>query len=269
MNKTLKIVLGAAMLSSLVMSAAFAGENAGGSCKLGWLAANGTMKPAINETACVPKMGVTAKGLTRLRGIDVQLYINGAGGVLPPSWQWWVDNVAMTNGCAAGSESPVLGFKTSGAQAAIDSIYNAFSQAPILVASTAQNGNQYYNVNSCLTPHGVGMIWFAAAGTSSVTRAASKTYGLCSLAVDQNSGCAGDCSDPQPVCINLQFRQPCGDPGNPRGAVVGVTDTNGAYDFLAATPGSSFLTWMGGNATCPGVTAIKTGTWGQLKRAYR
>lgn len=266
MNKILKIMVGAALLTCVVAGAAFAGDNAGATGKLAWLDATNKVKPGTNEMDCLPKMGMTATGLTRFRGADVQLYINGASGNLPPSWQWWIDAVTATVGCADGQTTYGQGFRTTGAaHPPADSIYNAFTGVPGL--ATGQGAAMYYNVNPCLTPHNVGLIWFAAAGTGAVVRPASKTFGLFSLIVNQNSGCPGGCSQVEPVCINVAFRQPCSDPANPRGTVFGVTDSQNKYDYLSVA--QSYLTWGGTSSTCPGVTAVKTGTWGQLKKAYR
>jgi len=268
MNKTLKIVAGAALLTCVVAGAAFAGQNAAGTGKIAWLDGSNKVKAGTNENGCTPKMGIIANGLSRFRGADVQLYINGASGNLPPSWQWWVDALTSTQGCASGGQTYAQGFRTTGAQPAADSIYNAYTQAPSVPGqATGQAGSMLYNNGPCLTPHGVGLIWFAAAGTSGVVRAPSKTWGLFSLVMDQNSGCPGDCASPEPVCINVAFRQPCADPANPRGSVIGVTDANNVYDYLPVA--QSYLTWGGTSSTCPGVTAVKAGTWGQLKKAYR
>ena len=127
MNKLLKIGMGAVVLTCLVAGAASAGQNAGATGRLDWINANGTPQTGAgnrNTNDCVPKLGMSAIGLTRLRGADVQLYVNGPGGVLPPSWQY------NSGGCNDSGQLFGEGYKTSGAQAAADSVYNAWTTSP-------------------------------------------------------------------------------------------------------------------------------------------
>lgn len=265
MNKLLKIAVGAAALTALTASMAFAGANAGATGRLIWLTSGKKDTKAANHdnVGCTPLMGFTTTGLKSMKGADVQLVLNGVGGTVPDSWQYW--STADANGCAFGANVSATGFASTGAGAAADSIYNGF--ASVTGVATSQGGAEYYGNDPCLSPHGVATIWFSAAGAAGANKVSTKTYGLYTLSVDQNTGCAGDCSSPAGVCILVNYRLPCGQQTG--GTFFQLLDAANAIDQCSVAANSSYLTWnAASNAACPGVTAVKATSWGSLKKMY-
>lgn len=271
MNKLLKIAVGAAALTALTVSLASAGLNAGATGRLMWLTTQNkdTKDACRNSNDASPVLGFAALGVKNLRGCDLQLLLNGVDGQVPPSWQWWSSADGSSSGCAAaaGANTYARGFNSTGAAPAADSLYNGWVGVPGV--ADAQSGTQYYQVNPCLTPHNVALIWFTSAGTNGANKVASKRYGLYKLGVDQNSGCPGDISDPKGVCIIANFRLPCQDPLNPRGYKFQLLDGGNNIDDCVVESAFTFLTWMAPCDTrCPGVTPAAPESWGKLKNMY-
>jgi hypothetical protein len=271
MNKLLKIAVGAAALTALTVSMASAGLNAGATGKLLWIGSNNKSTNLRDNVTCTPTIGFATTGLKNMKGADVQLIMNGVLGSVPPSWQWWSSPDGSSLGCAAAASATTYfrGFSSTGVGAAADSIYNAWTGVPGQAGS--QDGAEYYQYTGdpCVTPHGVAVIWFSASGTNGVAKVASKTYGLFKLSIDQNSGCPGDCSDPAGVCILVNYRLPCNDPANPRGAKFVLVGSDNNTDDCVVPAGLTYLTWnANNNPACPGVTPAATSSWGSLKHMY-
>ena len=259
----MKILLPLVLLAGCVLciaAPAHAGLNAGGTGALYWQ--NGTSAGLANRksTLDVMQIVVTVKGVSNFRGADVQLLVNGAGGMAPDAWNF------TTTGCNAGNMTTWIGGR-GGAYP------NLFTSAPELQGTQTSQNWMLSDPSSCLTPHGVFLLWLCSAGAAGVARDPGTEYGVWAVKFDLsvNRGqCAGDPGDPNgttAVCINPNERIPCNDVQ--RGAVLEILDGNDVIDYLPFAAGKALLTWGPNENFCPGVTPAAGLTWGQLRKLYR
>lgn len=268
MNKLLKIGMGVLAITALSAGLACAGTNPAVQANLYWLVANSGACPVVSngDLNCAgttdPKLIVTVKGLNTVRGWDVQLIVEGSGGALPASWQ------AQSGGCAASRFNSTNG----------SGFNNCYNAASLWISGLAQGQAAMYFNNSCLAPGGVALLWLEAAGAAydGVTNGPidpNEEIGLTSFDLDQSGGtigagkCAGNCTHGNsPVCIYPWYRVPCDSPN--RGFSAAILDANGNVDQAPFNPLHRYLTYNAPfNPACPTGTAVRTTTWGALKKA--
>jgi len=264
MTKLLTITICVAMLVTLA-GAAFAGQNAGGSAKFYWMTSTSVASTLRNSTASTPRGLVTCTSVTMFRGADVQIYVNANDqSGLPAAWQ------TEAGGPAEGMFTPKIGGWMSGSA----TIYpNIFTASPALPgAAVGQDGSLLYGIigtGGCVAPHSVGVIWLSDAGSGGVARTGTKEYGVFGFTIDLSSGNAnhGNVDDPVAVCLNTNWRLPCG--SGEHGSVVVIVDGSAVKDYEALSSGYQWLTWGGTSGNCPYVTPVGSTTWGKVQKLYR
>ncbi|HVP38892.1 MAG TPA: hypothetical protein VMS93_06865 [Candidatus Saccharimonadales bacterium] len=279
MTKFLTTLITVAVVCALAAGVACAGQNAGASARLYWMAGTAATSTSLgtvrNSTANTAIAEVTIKGSLGFKGEDIQLLINNLDGSgLPPAWQ------AFTDGPADGNYTcpAVTGKYTYASTTYPDVFFASPACTGVLVAQTASSIVYNNTINPCLAPHNTGLIWLQAAAGVGQVRTATTEYGAICFKIVLNAGVTGDNTDPNGpmgVCIAANWRQPCHDttPGS-TSSIMQTVDTAGKGDFFAYESGYDFLTWHGelipGSppTPCPAVTPVKGTTWGQLKRLY-
>lgn len=263
MTKLLKVAICVALFATMMVGAANAGQNAGGSAKIYWLATTtatvGT--GSQNSTAASVVALVTCTGLVNFRGADVQLVINAfdASG-LPACWQ------SFPGGYAEGYMAGKIGGWKSGSSTIWPNVFTASPALPNPVP--AQDGSiVLYGLtgsSSCVTPHNTGVIWLSDAGSSGVARTTTREYGVYGFTFDLSL-----CDPPMAVCINPNWRLGCG--SGEKGNVMVVVDGAAVKDYYPFTNGFQYLTWYGDPTLpgCPLSTPTPATTWGKVKKLYR
>ena len=253
-----------ALLALGIPTDSLAGLNAGAVAKLYWLTGANAKAAYRDETGCTPKLMVTASGLHNFRGANVQIQLGSDSGALPPSWQF------QSGGCASAGQATLA---RSGFATGVPSAWDGATGV-----ADAQSA-MYFNFSTCLTPNGIAVIWLQSAGVSGVNKSPTTEYGLYVVSVDQSSSaCAGSCADsagPAGVCFNLFLKDPC-PKTTTSGVFIQVLDGNLDVDNCPVTAGFSFLAWnsasndisqMSGKCYIAG--AVRSTTWGQLRKSYR
>jgi hypothetical protein len=242
-----------------------AGLNAGATARFYWENSSTHLKSfSRDETSCTPKAIVAATGIQNFRGANVQIRVAGGGGALPPSWQ------IQSGGCANAAGTATLA--RSGFPSGMISVW-----ASAIGVTDAQSG-MYYIYSTCLTPHGIGVIWLESAGTTGINKASTTEYGLYAVTVDQSTGlCLGDClgrDGPVSVCLCLYLADGCPTPTT-TGNYIQLMDGNLTVDNCPVVPGFTTLTWNAGpgiglNQNCELLAVkVQASTWGKLRKAYR
>ncbi|MBI5836294.1 MAG: hypothetical protein HZB25_03520 [Candidatus Eisenbacteria bacterium] len=250
MTKLLKVTIVAAMLLTMIACVASAGQNAGALARIYWLTSNTVANPSRNIAGnpAAQKLLVTVKGCAMFRGADVQLLANAFDGSgLPLLWQ---DPIY----------TPKAGGWNTGSSAIFPNIATAVTS---LTLSTSQTGDLYYNLDPCVTPHNVGTFWYSAAGAAGRARNIAIEYAVFGLVIDLSL------VDPTvPVCINPNYRLPCGT--GEKGNVMVLVDATTVKDFCSYENGYQYLTYgaPGSAPGCPGSTPTSSTTWGKIKHLY-
>lgn len=265
MTKLLKVTIAAAMLLAMFACVASAGQNAGSHAKMYWNLTSSTMSTARNSVAATAKLQVNVynAGTMNIRGADIQIICNAFDASGPP--QAWQATSPLSSAAGPANGNFVLrpsGFGTTtwpGIWAGITGI------------ATSQDGGMLLNVNSCVTPHGVGVFWYSSAGATAASKATGKEYAAYGFQLDLSGATGpltGDLTNPIAVCLNPNYRLPCG--VGELGAQMVLVDATATKDNVPFDNGFSYLTWSAdlGTPGCPGSTPVGSKTWGQIKKLY-
>ncbi|HVP38891.1 MAG TPA: hypothetical protein VMS93_06860 [Candidatus Saccharimonadales bacterium] len=284
MTRLLKTLLIVGVVCALAASLASAGQNAGASARLYWMAGSASNSTALASRNCTGNdaiVQVTLKGSLGFRGEDIQLMINGLHHEgAPPMWEGNCGNYtcpAVTNQFTWAKTT----YPDVFASPTLDSLLWGHAAASILWLDRE---------NPCLTPDYSALIWLQAAVRVGSARTSTVEYGcfcfklaMTGFYVPPDPGppptwatCTGGNDDPAGpvgVCIAPNWRQPCHDTyGGSR--IMQTVDTANQCDFVPYASGFEWLTWHGeldpGSPPNPCwiVTPAKAATWGQLKRMY-
>ena len=258
----------------LLPTAALAGLNPSATARMYWLEGNTVASTSQNSTAATVKLLVTIKGVSSFRGGDVQLYVSGLDAGLPDAWR--VDPA----GCNYSNYTVRQGGFNGACAAIFPSIWSACAaplQQAVTGVQTSQPGAMRFNDPiTCLTPHGLGFIWFSSAGAAGELRDPSKEYGFLGLELDLSGSevsCAGDLAsgDPQGTCVAPNYHVPC---SVPRGAVLAVVDAEAHLDYASFDSGHFPLVWHAtplgpwNGGSCFSVLPVGSRSWGELRRLY-
>lgn len=277
MSKWLKVSLGVLTAGLLGAGAANAGLNPSAVAKLYWqTGTNGGAQAARDNTAALPQMVVTVKGLVNFRGADVQLLVNALDKLgLPGAWQ------AQSGGCAEGGFGFFVGGRGGTVFRNVFTVSGVAGDTAVSGVVPSQNGINF-NTGDCRTPHGVGLLWLSAAGADGHNRQVAREYAVWAISMDLNAvdpadgvtpceGAVADPLGPRGVCVNPNFKIPCNGPQ--LGAALQILDGNLDTDAANFAQGFQFLTWNAGSrgdgAECPTATPVRSTTWGTLKKIYK
>ena len=234
MNRLL-LPLVLALAVAAVSAPARAGENAGATARIYWRVGSGPGLSSTNtDMDSLVEAVVTVRGVRQFQGADVQLTVEGSGG-LPPAWQ------AQAGGCA---ESLAV-FKPGGFGGAYPNIFTA--RKPLAGILAARKG-MYYRSKSvpCAAPDSTGTIWLAAAGNAPVERDSSVEYAVLAFRINLKAlkaACAGSQASGG-VCIYPNNRLPC--KGTAPRAVITLLDSRFKQDYVPFEAAHARLTWKGG-----------------------
>jgi hypothetical protein len=235
--KRLSLLLVLALVAAAAVPAR-AGDNAGATARIYWHVGSGPGLSASNtDMDSLVEAVVTVRGVRMFQGVDVQLSVEGPGGV-PLAWQ------AQAGGCA---ESLAV-FKPGGFGGAYPDIFTA--ARPLAGVLTAELGMVYQSkTNPCMTPDSTGTIWLAAAGSAAVERDTSVEYAVLAFRFNLkalNAACAGKVGPDgaRGVCIYPNNHIPC--KGAAPRAVVTLLDSRYQMDYAPFVAPHARLTWKGG-----------------------
>jgi len=273
---SLSFLLFAISVSGLVGSG-HAGQNAGATARMYWLASNTSAIAGVNCTASTVQLLVTVKGASNFRGADVQLCVGLLQTVcfyqddpgfcfpagyypLPEAWQ------AQSGGPAEDNYVPKIGGFNGGSATVWPDVFKA---SPSVINNlVAQTGAM--RAPLCVSPQipNAYTIWLSAAGAAPAARDPNKEYAVFGFTLRLDTGLRGDAlhaGGPLPVRVWPFWRLPCG--SGYHGSVLVVVDGNAVKDYATFDSGYDFRDWHAeiGLPTVP----VKPNTWGLVRRLYR
>jgi hypothetical protein len=258
-----------AALSALSASAGQAGVNAGATARLYWMSAassSGTPLTARNSVASTAAALVTVRGVTSVRGVELQIIVAALDRTgLPGCWQY-ASFFSRQGGWRTATSSVLPPLLSANNVADGDTAVR--SVIPFKEGSTID----YHDpAHPQWTPNNCGLIWYQAFAPISYGRIRnpSKEYAVIGFGITPDT-------DPMeepwclPVCINPNLRIGYGDHDNVTAILIG--DANKSLDLCPFENGYRNLVYGDASlyAGCPEVTTPATAaTWGSVRRLYR